>query len=189
MSSPPPSASRTTDVLRAALSIWQSKAWMRRERQVISATPLTGRQDSAGPPTDSTRSLVRQMCPTPQAGQKPEYSRWMRLQAAELVPRNLSLPGISSRGTGRAHQWLGAGPVAAVWPACLSLPSILPIMAHDTMLSSRNDTDSPLRGLLLVSAVTATMCGTKRVDIPPVSWVGWLAPIDPSPAARAGGSL
>jgi hypothetical protein len=86
-----------------------------------------------------------------------------RLQAAELVPRSASLLGISSHETGRAHQWLGAGPVAAVWPACLSLPSIVLVMAHDTPLSSANCTDTRQRGLLLVPVVTAP-CGRNRAN-------------------------
>ena len=67
-----------------------------------------------------------------------------RQYAAELVPRSLSLLGISNHETGRAHQWLGAGPVAAVWPPCLSLPSIVPMMAHDKTLSSPKHTESQL---------------------------------------------
>lgn len=85
-----------------------------------------------------------------------------RLRTTELVPRSVSLPGISSHGTGRAHQWLGAGPVAAVWPACLSLPSIVRMMAHNAPLSSANCTDSPSAGFWLVRAVTAATRETKR---------------------------
>jgi len=77
-----------------------------------------------------------------------------RQYAAELVPRSLSLLGISNHETGRAHQWLGAGPVAAVWPACLGLPSIVPIMAHDATLSSPKHTESHLRRIWLLPIVT-----------------------------------
>jgi hypothetical protein len=42
------------------------------------------------------------------------------------------------------------------------------MMAHETTLSSANCTDSRLRGLWLVRAVTATAGETKRVEAVPV---------------------
>ena len=96
-----------------------------------------------------------------------------RLRTTELVPRSVSLLGISSHGTGRAHQWLGAGPVAAVWPACLSLPSIVRMMAHNAPLSSANSMDSGLRGSLLVPAVTDPSVRNQAILEIPLSTVAW----------------